>query len=106
MKKPQLLARCFVFLYLLLAGSLAYAAPCTVTFVNLLVGTTCEIGDKTFQFTDTLGGTSGFIFTPDASAALAPAFTITPVNGSFILESGEHQIFFWLGFYSQHDEWQ
>jgi hypothetical protein len=46
--------------------------------VAALIETICTIGDKTFSFADTSGAvsTGTFTFTPDASNALSPSFTI------------------------------
>lgn len=72
-------------------SSIALASACGIVTVDTLVGTTCSIGDKTFEFTSytpfgphqpaPLG--SAIVFTPNASNPLAPTFTLS----SALLES-------------------
>ena len=75
----------FLFLLLLALPSVAFASACSVTTIDLLVGTTCSIGDKTFNFTSYSPTSlnqpvpvgSAIVFTPDTSNPLAPSFTLS-----------------------------
>ena len=62
---------------------LARADTCAATTLNNLIGTSCTIGDKTFDFLSlsTKGLAANQIeFTPNASNPLAPSFTIAPLT--------------------------
>jgi hypothetical protein len=63
----------------------ARADNCGTTTLNNILGTTCTIGDKTFQFA-TNGGLSGITanqieFTPDTTNPLSPGFTLSLASG-------------------------
>jgi hypothetical protein len=59
----------------------------------------CTIGDKTFDFTDTSGVSTGqFIFTPDASNSLSPSFTIAAATGGLTLSQANADASFRLFF--------
>lgn len=67
-----------------LVGSVfARADNCAATTLNNLIGTTCTIGDKTFDFVSlSVQGLAAnqIEFTPDSSNPLAPSFTVAPLT--------------------------
>src|SRR5947209_3141969 len=69
-------------------------SSCTATAVTNLLGTSCAIGDKTFNFISFSGNNisaSQVTLTPDANSALSPAFILTGINGA-ITVSGTSNI--------------
>lgn len=57
-------------------------APCVAATLNNIVGATCVIGDKAFNFTSYQDGTENFylsqlMLTPDASNPSSPGFTLS-----------------------------
>lgn len=72
-------------LAVLLTAVGARADNCATTTLNNILGTTCMIGDKTFQFF-TNGGITGIassaiVFTPVTTNALSPGFTLSSASG-------------------------
>jgi hypothetical protein len=83
MKKNRIFTGACAFA-LFLSPALARADnPCAATTLNNVIGTSCTIGDKTFDFLSlsTQGLAANQIeFTPDASNPLAPSFTVAPLT--------------------------
>jgi hypothetical protein len=74
----------------------AFASPCGMSTLDNVIGTTCSIGDLTFNFTGYYTAGYGYIpnptvpandivFSADASNPLDPSFTLT--SGDFVSQS-------------------
>jgi hypothetical protein len=80
----MILRSCLVFSLLLFAPKLALAIPCATGTLAGITGTTCDIGDKTFNFQSFLSRgilDSQIAFTPNNSDPLAPGFRLSGIDG-------------------------
>lgn len=86
MKKTFTRLGCLVLFGLVLGPAAAQAAPisaCASGTVSTLVGSSCSIGDKAFDFSGFVGDgitSADVLLTVDTSDALAPGFTLTGVG--------------------------